>query len=91
MIRRPNRTETLSTFSKPVLFIIGEYDKSVPFKDSLAQTYLPPQAYMYIMRKSTHMGILEEIEKQITPQVFFRFKYYEKPINTLIIHNLVSY
>jgi pimeloyl-ACP methyl ester carboxylesterase len=67
MIRRPNRTEILSTFSKPVLFIIGEYDKAVPFKDNLAQTFLPQQAYILIMRKSTHVGMLEETEKQITP------------------------
>jgi pimeloyl-ACP methyl ester carboxylesterase len=71
MIRRPNRAEILSTFSKPILLIIGEHDKAVPFNDSLKQTYLPSQAYIYVMRKSAHMGMLEEVVKTNNVLAFF--------------------
>ena len=63
MITRTDKTAILSTFSKPVLFIIGLYDQVVPFTKSMEQTHLPSISYIHIMRKSAHMSLIEEREK----------------------------
>jgi len=62
MINRPDRTHVLKNFNKPVLFIIGEHDKAVPFEQSLQQCYLPAISYIHILRNSAHMGMLEEAD-----------------------------
>lgn len=63
MINRPDRTAILKTFTQPVLFIMGAYDKAVPFEHSLAQSHLPQRSHVHIFRNSAHMGMLEEAEK----------------------------
>lgn len=63
MIARPDRTELLSQTKLPVLFIIGEHDKAVPFEDSLKQSSLPSTSFITILNNSGHMGMLEETEK----------------------------
>ena len=63
MINRPDRTSVLKNFAKPILFIIGEHDKAVPFEQSMQQCYLPNLAHIHILRNSAHMGMLEEPEK----------------------------
>ena len=63
MINRPDRTNVLKNCSKPVLFIIGEHDKAVPFEQSMQQCYLPNQSHIHILRNSAHMGMLEEADK----------------------------
>jgi pimeloyl-ACP methyl ester carboxylesterase len=63
MIARPDRTEVLKTFAGPVLFIIGEHDKAVPFEHSMQQCYLPAQSHVHILRNSAHMGMWEETGK----------------------------
>lgn len=63
MIVRPDRTALLKTFSQPILFIMGEHDKAVPFKQSLEQSHIPAHAYIHILRESAHMGMLEESVK----------------------------
>ncbi|MGB4846193.1 MAG: alpha/beta hydrolase [Ferruginibacter sp.] len=63
MINRPDRTSILKNFNNPILFIIGEHDKAVPFQQSLQQSYLPDQSHIHIFRNSAHMGMLEEKEK----------------------------
>ena len=63
MIARPERTAVLKNFSRPVLFIMGEHDKAVPFEQSMKQTPLLNLAYIHILRSSAHMGMWEEREK----------------------------
>ncbi|HMK03566.1 MAG TPA: alpha/beta hydrolase [Ferruginibacter sp.] len=63
MIARPDRTAVLKNFPGPVLLIIGEHDKAVPFDQSMQQTYLPGNPYIHILRKSAHMGMWEEATK----------------------------
>lgn len=63
MIARPDRTDVLKTFSKPVVFIIGEHDQAIPFEVSLKQCHLPIQSHVHILRNSAHMGMWEETEK----------------------------
>ncbi len=62
MINRPDRTAVLKNFNKPILFIIGEHDKAVPFAQSMQQCYLPAISYIHILRNSAHMGMFEETE-----------------------------
>ena len=63
MIARPDRTMILENAHTPVLFVMGEHDKAVPFKHSLQQSHIPRQSYVHILRKSGHMGMLEEPAK----------------------------
>jgi pimeloyl-ACP methyl ester carboxylesterase len=63
MIARPERTEVLKNFTGPVLLIIGQHDKAVPFEQSMQQCYLPRQSHIHILRNSAHMGMWEEEEK----------------------------
>ena len=63
MVNRPDRTAVLKNFSKPVLFIIGEHDKAVPFEQSMQQCYLPAISHIHILRNTAHMGMFEEADK----------------------------
>ncbi len=60
MIARPDRTAVLKNTTTPVLLIMGEHDKAVPFKHSLEQSHIPAQAYIHILQNSAHMGMQEE-------------------------------
>jgi pimeloyl-ACP methyl ester carboxylesterase len=63
IINRPDRTPVLKNFAKPILFIIGEHDKAVPFEQSMQQCYMPLQSHLHILRNTAHMGMFEETEK----------------------------
>lgn len=60
MIRRPDRTAVLRNSPVPVLFIMGIYDNAIPLPDVLEQCHLPGKSYIHILRKSGHMGMMEE-------------------------------
>jgi pimeloyl-ACP methyl ester carboxylesterase len=62
MMQRPDRTDVLQKATVPVLFIMGKYDNAVPLEDGLKQCHLPEKSYIYILRNSGHMGMLEEKE-----------------------------
>lgn len=59
MINRPDRTGILKSFSKPILFIIGEKDSAIPLKSSLEQCHFPAKSYVNIL-DTGHMGMIEE-------------------------------
>jgi pimeloyl-ACP methyl ester carboxylesterase len=63
MMQRPDRTDLLRTTNLPVLFIMGRHDTAVPLADSLAQCYLPQLAYIHVLERSGHMGMVEEPEQ----------------------------
>lgn len=63
MMARPDRTSVLKQSNVPVLFILGEHDKAVPFEQGLKQTHMPKQAHVHILRHSGHLGMLEERQK----------------------------
>jgi len=71
MIARPERIEVLKTFNGPVLFIIGEHDKAIPFEQSMQQCHLPLQSHIHILRNSAHMGMWEETDKVNTALLQF--------------------
>lgn len=66
MMDRQDTTDLLKTTSLPVLFIIGEHDNAIPYKDSLTLTHLPEKSYIHILHQSGHMGMLEETTKSNT-------------------------
>lgn len=66
MINRPDRTELLKRFPKPILFIIGEEDAAIPLSASLKQCYLPLQGHVHILPETGHMGMIEEPVKTLS-------------------------
>lgn len=60
MLARPERISVLENFSNPVLFIIGEEDKSVYLQDSLTQCHLPVLSLINILPGVAHMGMWEK-------------------------------
>ena len=70
MINRPDRTEVLKIFKKPVLFIIGEKDNAVPLQASLQQCHFPSVAHVHIL-DTGHMGMIEESSRSLSAIEFF--------------------
>jgi pimeloyl-ACP methyl ester carboxylesterase len=66
MINRPDRRHVLSSFHKPLLFIMGAEDKAVNLPDSLAQCHLPEECHVILLQESGHMGMREEARKTTT-------------------------
>ena len=62
MMKRPDRTDLLKKTEKPVLFIAGEHDNAIPLNDILTQCHLPEKSYIHVLKKSGHMGMMEEPE-----------------------------
>jgi pimeloyl-ACP methyl ester carboxylesterase len=78
MMARPDRSDTLKQFPKPVLFIIGENDQAVPLKQSLELCYLPKMAYITILENTGHMGMLESPDKtNLTLKTFLNYVAYD--------------
>ena len=63
MMKRPDRTAVLKNTKNPVLFIAGENDNAIPLADVLKQCHLPEKSYFHLLKKSGHMGMMEETEK----------------------------
>ncbi|MEP7164596.1 MAG: alpha/beta hydrolase [Ferruginibacter sp.] len=81
MIMRPDRTPILKNARFPVLMIMGEQDKAVPFKHSLEQSYMPFRSYIHILRESAHMGMLEEPGR--SNEILANFLLALQPINNV--------
>jgi pimeloyl-ACP methyl ester carboxylesterase len=62
MMDRPDRTSILKNTKNPVLFIAGEHDNAIPLNDVLKQCHLPEKSYFHVLKKSGHMGMMEETE-----------------------------
>jgi pimeloyl-ACP methyl ester carboxylesterase len=63
MIERPDRTDVLKNFERPILFLIGEHDTAIPLQASLEQCHIPAQSHVHILSSSAHMGMWEQTEK----------------------------
>ena len=61
MMKRPDRTRVLKTFTKPIFYLLGRYDTAVPYEQGLEQTRLAPNVEAYTLNHSGHMGMWEEI------------------------------
>ena len=63
MIQRPDRKEVLQNFPKPMLFTMGEEDKTVNLQEALTQCHLPGESHVHIWKAVAHMGMREAPEK----------------------------
>jgi pimeloyl-ACP methyl ester carboxylesterase len=63
MIARPDRTDALRKFARPVLFIIGRDDNVIPLQQSLEQSHLPSISHLHIVENTGHQAMLENPEK----------------------------
>lgn len=59
MMQRPDRKSVLQNFAKPVLFIMGEADKTVLLRETLPQSALPKESHVHIFPSVAHMGMRE--------------------------------
>jgi pimeloyl-ACP methyl ester carboxylesterase len=66
MIERPDRTDILKSFKKPIIFIIGKKDNTVPLQASLEQCHMPSVSRIKILQNSGHMGMWEEKREATT-------------------------
>lgn len=71
MIGRPDRTQVLRTWNKPLLLICGQEDQAVPYAQGLQQSYLADQSYFFTLRQTAHMGMLEETTRSAAILRFF--------------------
>lgn len=62
MIRRPDRTPILKKTKIPVLIVAGKHDIAISKDAMLQQAGMPDLCYFYMLKKSGHMGMLEETE-----------------------------
>jgi pimeloyl-ACP methyl ester carboxylesterase len=56
---RPDRTVVLKTFDKPILFIAGDQDTSVPIEKSKTQFEFIKHPFITILHNVGHMGMYE--------------------------------
>lgn len=71
MMQRPDRSEVLKNFEKPVLFIVGKEDTAVPQDASMNQLTLPDTSSIVILEEVAHMGMFEAKKK--TQQAVIEF------------------
>jgi pimeloyl-ACP methyl ester carboxylesterase len=71
MIDRPDRTAVLKNLDIPILFLMGQHDKAVPFEHSLQQSHLPNISHIHILRNAAHMGMLEQPEESFADLAHF--------------------
>jgi len=62
---REDKSETLRSFTKPVLFIIGKKDGTIPLTQSLSQISLPMQSDIHIRSEAAHMSVYEDADYTI--------------------------
>jgi pimeloyl-ACP methyl ester carboxylesterase len=56
---RESSVDFMKRFRKPVMFIIGENDQSVPLKKSLEQVVIPANSHVLRLKDVGHMGMYE--------------------------------
>ncbi len=56
---RPDTTNVLKSLNKPILFIAGDQDTSVPFEKSQSQFEMITQPYIEVLQDVGHMGMFE--------------------------------
>jgi pimeloyl-ACP methyl ester carboxylesterase len=65
MQQREDRLEVLKHFRKPILYIVGEEDRSVPLEDSKKQIKTLSNYEVHILKKTGHMGMYEKPEESL--------------------------
>ncbi len=62
---RESSVQFIKKYRKPVMFIIGEKDKSLPLKKSLEQAVMPGNSHVLRLRDTAHMGMFEKPEETL--------------------------
>lgn len=63
MMQRPDRVEVLRKVKVPVLFIYGRQDEIIPLDKTIEQASIPSISSVKILKKSGHLGMIEEPEE----------------------------
>lgn len=71
MRERPDQSQLLSESKIPVMYIAGINDQAVPFSVSQKQFHVSPISYVKLLKKSAHMGMIEETENVNSYLSFF--------------------
>ena len=64
---RESSVDFIKKYRKPVMFIIGEKDKSIPLRKNLDQAVMPSNSHILRLRDTGHMGMFE------SPDETYRF------------------
>lgn len=59
---RPNHSESFKEFKRPILFVVGDDDRAVPYDLCMKQLSLPGIADVQILKGIGHMSMLEDTE-----------------------------
>jgi pimeloyl-ACP methyl ester carboxylesterase len=68
---RPDSTDVLMQFRKPVLFLAGEKDAGITVDSINKQAAISPLAQVHILHDVAHMGMLEDEKKSLEIIRFF--------------------
>lgn len=60
MINRPERLEVLRSAAFPVQWILGQEDKTIPWRSCLQQSSLPAVSFIRLYKDCGHMGMIEQ-------------------------------
>jgi pimeloyl-ACP methyl ester carboxylesterase len=71
MMVRPNRTGLLKSLELPILFIIGEEDKTLNLQDGLTQACMPALSHVFLFPRAAHMGMWESTHRSNTSLMKF--------------------
>ena len=84
MIQRPDRKGVLNDCKVPVLFIMGEEDKTINLQDVLCQSHLPSIAHVLVWQGVAHMGMREV--PQLSMEALLKFLRHAKGQSTVQAH-----
>ena len=62
---RESSVDFIKRYKKPVMFITGDKDKSIPFKKSMEQSVLPYNSHMLKLHDVAHMGMFEKPDETL--------------------------
>jgi pimeloyl-ACP methyl ester carboxylesterase len=60
MMKRPDRTDVLKSFIKPILLLLGRHDTAVPYEQGIQQSKLSRMTEVHTLESSGHMGMWEQ-------------------------------
>ncbi len=63
MMQRPDRVAIFKKVKVPVLFIYGKQDEIIPLDKTIEQASIPSISSVNILKKSGHLGMIEEPEE----------------------------
>jgi pimeloyl-ACP methyl ester carboxylesterase len=63
MMLRPDNSQLLTEWNKPVLFVVGNEDKAVPPKDNFKQSALSKDCSIYLLTNVGHMSMVEDADQ----------------------------